>query len=96
MPELNIDLQEGFEGDRVEIQVDGRTVSRDSVKTRYQIGLADSIRISAGADAKLVTVTLPDRGLSGTFELTGAPYLAVSIKDGAVAFTPSHESFRYM
>ena len=44
MPRLHIALQEGFAGDPVSISVDGREIYRkDGVRTRTQIGLADSI-----------------------------------------------------
>ena len=44
MPRLHIALQEGFAGDPVSINVDGREIYRKaSVRTRTQIGLADSV-----------------------------------------------------
>lgn len=70
MVELHIALEEGFEGDAVVVQVDGRQVLRDAdVRTRHQIGLATTVDVTADADSTDVTLSLVDRDLSRTVSI---------------------------
>ncbi len=99
MATLVIDLQEGFDGDVVVIMVDGREVFRKAgVRTRYQIGLAESVRPEVTAGRHRVAVELPDRGLSGEVELDAAatPHLAVSAQGDRLVLTLAAEPFRYL
>lgn len=88
---LTIDLQEGFEGDQVVIAVDEREVFRKKgVQTRYQIGLAERVRLDIGPGQHSLRVSLPDRGLQGEKPIDAAtePVLAVSLIDGRVDMGP--------
>jgi hypothetical protein len=89
VPTLKIDLREGFEGDHVVARVDGRVVyDKPGVRTRMQIGLADSVEVQAGAQAELA-VSLPDKGLEGTTTVMvdKTPNVGVSVEGGKVHFT---------
>ena len=88
MPTFKIDLQEGFDGDRVVIRVDGRPVyDKQGVSTRMQIGLADSVQVETGSEAELA-VQLPDKGLEGTVKLfvEETPNVGVSVEGEVVRF----------
>ena len=82
MRELTIDLQNGFEDDTVLIKMNGAEVFQaTSVSTRYQIGLARSVKLDAGEARSAIEIILPDRALSKSVELdTSSPvYLGVSL-----------------
>ena len=98
MPLLHIALQEGFTGEPVAITIDGREIYRkDQVRTRPQIGHADTIETTH--DAGPARIEIRARGTSSTIteSLTGDLYLAVSIAtDGRIAHHASTQPFRYM
>jgi len=98
MPLLHIALQDGFTGEPVAIAVDGREIYRkDQVRTRTQIGLADSVETAH--DAGPARIEISARGTSSTLTPTiaGDLYLAVSIAaDGRIDHRTSSQPFRYM
>jgi hypothetical protein len=88
MPTLKIDLQEGFDNDHVVVRVDGRVVyDKPDVRTRTQLGLADSIEMDTGPKAEVV-VSLPEKGIQGseTVEVADSPNVGVSVDGQAVRF----------
>jgi len=99
MRRLHIDLREGFDGDEVEIDVDGRRVyARSGVRTDYSIGLADSVEVEVGGATAQVRVMLRGRGLSAEKSvLIASPtqYLAVTASSDAVGLTSLDEAPRY-
>jgi len=99
MPELKIDLRDGFAHDAVVVRVDGREVLRsEDLSTRTQVGLARSISVDA-ADSAVVEVLLPLRNLSATIPVAaGTPrHLGVSIgRDGRLVHEFSDTPFRYL
>jgi hypothetical protein len=98
MPLLHIALHEGFTGEPVAIAVDGREIYRkDHVRTRPQIGHADSVETTHEAGPARIDVSA--RGTSATITPTiaGDLYLAISIAgDGKIAHRSSTQPFRYM
>jgi hypothetical protein len=65
MPILTIDLQEGFTRDHVVIEVDGHEVfNKQEIKSRMQIGLADSTQVEVGSGAHMLRVSLPAMRMS--------------------------------
>ena len=82
MSNLTIDLQNGFEDDTVLIKVNGAEVFRATkVSTRYQIGLARSVKLDAAEARSAIEVILPERALSKSVELdtTTPVYLGISL-----------------
>jgi hypothetical protein len=98
MPLLHIALQEGFGGDPVAITVDGREVYRkDQVRTRTQIGLADSIQVKHDAGTARIEIRVGKKSAAFTETLTGDLHLGFSISpDGTIVRRVSAEAFKYM
>jgi hypothetical protein len=101
MPLLQIDLQEGFTDDAVEIRINGvEHFSRSGVKTRMQIGLATSLEgIEVPQGTTHIEVTLPQKHLSKTITVPviGPTYMAVSIsRAGQIEYQLSSEPFGYV
>ena len=100
MPQLRIDLQDGFDGDTVVVTVNGEEIFREQgVRTKTQVGAARYVKMEVEIGATTVMVTLPERGLTEMFELdiTGPTFLGVSLQPGdtlthCVQSTP----FRYL
>jgi sulfur carrier protein ThiS len=96
---LHIALQEGFWGDTVIVRVNGEQVFREKdVKTRLQIGLADSVELDVAEGPTQVEVLLPSKNLSDSVQLdVSAPtYVGVSIVDGKITFRISDMPFGYL
>jgi hypothetical protein len=98
MPLLHIALQEGFESDPVSISVDGQEIfKKDAVRTRTQIGLADSVEVTRPAGG--VTIEIRARGTTAklTPTLTENLYVGVSMApDGRITHRTSSQPFGYM
>lgn len=64
LPVVSIALEEGFEGDAVEVQVGARVERRADVRTRTVIGLAELVELQVQPGRWDVQVRLPERSLS--------------------------------
>lgn len=99
MPQLKIDLRDGFADDAVVIRVDGREVYRnEAVSTRMQIGRAASLSVDL-ADSATVEIALPKRQLTETIAVDNASprHLGISIgRDGRISHQFSEAPFRYL
>ncbi|MGY1607544.1 MULTISPECIES: hypothetical protein [unclassified Geodermatophilus] len=100
MAVLSIALEEGFEGDSVVVEVDGRRVlEQEEVRTRVQIGLADTVEVPAddGVDVD-VEVRLTSRPAVGRLRAHVADrlYVGVSVHGDAVVFRTSPTPFGYV
>lgn len=87
MPTLTIDLQEGFENDRVELWLDGeRAWASDEVTTNLSISLAASVPLEVEAGEAEVWVSLPKRSVDAllTLVVDGDRHLAASVDDSGV------------
>ena len=96
---LHIALQEGFFGDTVVVRVNGEEVFRKKdVKTRLQIGFADSVELNVAEGPTQVEVLLPAKNLSESVQLdVSAPtYVGVSVVDGKIIFRISDVPFGYL
>jgi hypothetical protein len=100
MVPLHIALQEGFSNDSVEIQIDGKEVFRKTeIKTRNQIGFADSFDLNLPEGSLRVSISVPTRQASETITLLleDPVYLGISLtREGKVTYQISREPFRYL
>ena len=85
MATLTVDLQEGFEGDAVEVFVDGeRRWSENEVTTNIAVSLAASVPLEVPDGPVNVHVAMPGRGLEAGLglEASGEVHLAANVADG--------------
>jgi hypothetical protein len=102
MSTLHVALQEGFQGDTVIVRLGGAEVYRRAgVKTRMQIGLADSFELDAPPPGPAeLQVEVPSRNTTATVPLevpdSGELYVGVSVApDGRIDCRSGEEPFRY-
>jgi hypothetical protein len=97
---LHVDLQEGFDGNSIVVRINGNEAWRnDGVKTRHQIGLADSFSTTVPTGIVEVVIEQPDKHLSHTISLNveGPTYVGVERnEDGRMTHKEQVEPFRYM
>lgn len=97
---LQIDLQEGFEDETVVIKVAGKEVFRKSdVRTKVQVGFADSFEVTVANEPVKVEVDLPKKQLSKTIELSPSEtsHLGLSLDmEGKIEHRVSAERFGYV
>ncbi len=99
MPLLHIAFQDGFEGDTVIARINGKEMFRkDNVKTRSQIGYANSFETNSHEGPVTIDILLPIKSLSETvqLQLTAATYVGVSIQHGKITYRISHQPFGYL
>ncbi|MBI2180039.1 MAG: hypothetical protein HYU31_04375 [Deltaproteobacteria bacterium] len=99
MPLLHVAFQEGFEADTVAVYIDGNEAFRkDNVKTRLQIGYADSFENFLPEGSRTVNIVVPEKNLSQTvqLQLTAATYLGVSIEQCNINCKISDQPFGYV
>ena len=85
MGALTVDLQDGFDGDEVEIAVNGeRRWQQDGVTTNVAVSLAASVPLEVPNGPADVRVSLPDRGLAASLlvDVAGDVQLAANVEDG--------------
>ena len=97
---LHIDLQDGFFEDTVVVFVNGEEKYRkSSVKTKVQIGLAESFELDVTEGRVSVRVSMPLRNLSESVEIQVSTdvYFGVSLSTGGklICYT-SDQPFRYL
>ncbi|MCV2369420.1 hypothetical protein [Roseateles oligotrophus] len=102
MSRLQIDLQDGFQGQAVTIEVNGRQAySRSGVSTDLRISRADALELDLedGSHPTKLRVLVEPGHHQALFELDveSTPFLAISLRDGTtIEFTASKEMPRYM
>jgi len=98
MPRLHIALQNGFAGIPVTLVVDGQEVFRkENVRTRTQIGLADSIELERADGPVKIEVTAGDVAGSIAAHLAGDLYVSISVSpEQRLVHKSSPTPFRYM
>jgi hypothetical protein len=99
MPLLHLAFQEGFDGDTVVVRVDGKEIFRnDNVKTRLQIGYADSFEGNFNEGPVTIDILLPIKNISETvpLQLTATKYLGISIQQGRINCRISDQPFGYV
>jgi len=96
---FHIAFQEGFTDDTVVVRVnEGEVFRKDNVKTRTQIGYADSFEVTIEEGSVKVEVLLPLKNLSEIFvlQVSTAVYMGISIDDGRIVYRISQEPFGYL
>jgi hypothetical protein len=95
--QINVALQDGFDGDTVFIRVDGAEAYRgEQVTTRTQISHAADMQIDVPDGPFTLEVDVPTRGVRETFQLDrhAHPNVALSLLDGElVAVYPERLGF---
>jgi hypothetical protein len=98
--EIAVDLQDGFIDDTLSISAGGRELFREEgLNTRFQIGLAKSIRLEVPAGRATLTVDVPTKGASTTVPIdTSEPvFVGISVtKDGKVDVKVQTRPFGYL
>jgi hypothetical protein len=101
MPLIHVALQEGFENDTVVVRLAGAEVYRRAgLKTRMQIGLADTFDLDAAPGPTELRVEVLTRNAAVRVPIevpaVGELYVGVSVTpDGGVSYKVSDEPFRY-
>ena len=97
---LKIDLQDGFINDMVNIRINGEEVfNKHGVKTRFQIGYAESFEVKVEQGLLNVEVTLPLKNISesAAFEISNDMYLGISVTpENTISIRPSIKAFGYL
>jgi hypothetical protein len=98
MPLLRVDLQEGFGGEPVLITVNGREHFRkDGVRTRTQIGRADSFELTLPTGPTTIEITARGTTHRVAATLSADLYVGVSITpDGTIVDKQSAHAFGYV
>lgn len=99
MASLHIALEEGFEGDLVVVRVNGRDVyDKQDVKTRLQIGLADSFNTSVERGKAQVEIAVPTRKLTEklSVDVDDRIFVGASLQGDAIRYRVSKEPFGYV
>lgn len=92
---MRIDLQDGFNNDRVELYVNGVNVfAEKGVTTRRQLGLALSSEVDVPAGTLELEIKIPTRKLSKTISVD-TPNIGISIRNGAIEIITSGKRFGY-
>ena len=98
-PLLHIALQDGFESEPVQVNVNGLEVYRhENLQTDYRISLADSFEIPLPEPPFTVEAHLPKRQIAGSIAVneTALIYIGISFLDGALQFKLSETPFGYV
>ncbi len=98
MATLSIHLQEGFTGDTVLIDVNGKEVfHEEDVRTKLLLGYAAIIDVEVEQPPAQVTIELPEKELSSCIPvpIMGATYLGISLEDDEVSSMISQKPFGY-
>ncbi|RMD91165.1 MAG: hypothetical protein D6807_00275 [Alphaproteobacteria bacterium] len=99
MPRLRVDLQDGFDGEAVRVELDGTSVfRRENVRTRYQVGLADVIERAVSEGRHVLAIRLPRHNAAWqeTIDVKGETHVGVSLSaSGTLEVTVEDRPFRY-
>ncbi len=96
---LHIALQDGFRNNTVLMRLNGKRIYRkNNLKTRTQIGLADSVELETDEGPASLEVSLPQERIVGSiaFVLKSVTYIGVSIIEGEVQFKVQNVPFGYL
>ena len=96
---LHVALQEGFDNDNVSIRLNDDPIYESAgVTTDLRISRADAVEVPLTEGRLRLSVSLPDRDLSGSIVVQGtdAVYVGVSVDGNNVEFTVSDKPFGYL
>lgn len=89
-------FQEGFAGDMVTLEIDGKASARFEARTRPQIGLAriETLRLEAGQS---VAITVPGKGLKAEYCVDeGDRWITINIVGRSLVLRPAREEPGYL
>jgi hypothetical protein len=96
---LHVALQEGFNNDNVTIHLNDEPIYKSAkVTTDLRISRADAIEVPLIDGRQRLSVSLPDRDLSGSLVIQGTStiHVGVSVQSDTIEFTVSDQPFGYM
>ena len=96
---LHVDLQEGFDDDSVLVRLNDKPIYENpGVTTDLRISRADAVEVPLGDGQSRISVSLPDRNVSGSIVIQGigSVFVGVSLTGDTVEFTVSTEPFGYL
>jgi len=95
---LEIDLQEGFDGDQVVIEINGKESFRqENVSTKLLLGYAETKAFPLPPGETTVTISLPQKKQTTTINLNleANTYLGVSVTPAGLEYILSDKPFFY-
>lgn len=95
---LGIDLQAGFEGDKVVIDINGKNYfKQDKVLTKLLLGYAETKVFQVPQGRTSIKVSLPQKRQAKTIELDlkKDTYLGISVTPGGIEIIVSEQPFFY-
>ena len=95
---MRIDLQDGFNGDTVEVYVSGvKVLNQEGVTTKRVLGFALSREIELRDGIVDIEIRVPTQNLSKTLTVDAAelPNLGISIRKGELKTITSPKRFGY-
>ena len=98
LPELYLDLQEGFSDDIVIVMINGNEMIREKhLTTSLLTGFAKSFKVQVEAGSIDLDASIPSRGINGSIKLIAESktYIGISILDEQISFIESREPFGY-
>lgn len=92
---MRVDLQDGFNNDRVELYVNGvKVFDEEGATTKRQLGFALSSEIDVPPGTIELEIRVPTRNLAKTISVD-APNLGISIRNGEIEIITSGKRFGY-
>ncbi|ACZ30331.1 conserved hypothetical protein [Xylanimonas cellulosilytica DSM 15894] len=96
MTTLHVELQDGFTGEPVVVEVDGATVVEDSPRTRVQIGLALTLEVDVEPGSHVLTVRHPGAApFVEAVDVGAETWVGVSVAGGVVTARVQPAPFWY-
>ena len=98
MSKLDLNFQEGFNHDEVELRINGELrLRKEGVTTNLLLGLASSAEIEVPDGLITIDIKIPTKNLAKTISLetSGSEYLGVSIENGSIEHIVSRKPFGY-
>jgi hypothetical protein len=100
MAEITLDLQDGFKDDTVAVSAGGREVVREQgITTRFQIGMAKSLRVSLPEGEVVLEIEVPTKGERATVAIDPSKPIFVGVSlttEGQLDVTVQERPFGYM
>ncbi|WP_048709316.1 hypothetical protein [Microvirga massiliensis] len=97
MPErhaIELHFREGFDGQEIEVMVNGQPVASFTARTRMQIGLAHIEKLEIGeGDSVIVRIGNTERTVPVA---KGVSQYAIDLREGGLTIEPARDRLRYM
>jgi hypothetical protein len=95
---IHVALQDGFIDEHVVVRLDGDEVfASESVRTRFQIGLAEEFELDVVSTAAELEFSMPARGVAKTVQIDGGEerWVGASVAGDGLEVVVSDRPFRY-